>query len=74
MFKMTWLKLVIAAAVIGLGLGSARIGIAQEEGEGDTRESLSSEFAGGNYPNQCYYSCQGCGGTCGGTRNICCTQ
>jgi len=62
MSKSRWTKLLTAALCLGVTTGSATIVLAQ------------TEIIGGNYPNQCYYDCGGCGGDCLGKDYICCKQ
>lgn len=65
MFKnITWNRLLTAAVFAGVTAGSATYMRAQTE----------IAPAPGNYPNQCYYNCGGCGGGCLGEDYICCKQ
>lgn len=64
MFKISWKKMMVLALTLGIGGGSASVIRAQTE----------TELVPGNYPNQCYYSCGGCGGDCQGKNYICCKQ
>jgi hypothetical protein len=64
--KISWHRLFTAAVFVGATAGSATFMRAQEE------ERIVAP--GGDYPNQCYYECRGCGGECGGTAYICCKQ
>jgi hypothetical protein len=63
MFKnISWNRLLTAAIFTGITAGSA------------TYMRAQTELEGGNYPNQCYNSCGGCGGGCLGQAYICCKQ
>jgi hypothetical protein len=64
--KTRWNKLIAAALFAGVTAGSATVIRAQND--------LEAVAPGGDYPNQCYYDCRGCGGTCLGTGYICCRQ
>jgi len=67
MLNSRWTRLLSAALCLGVTVGSASIAFANES-------ELLESAGGGDYPNQCYYDCRGCGGTCLGSGYICCRQ
>ncbi|HEX5869964.1 MAG TPA: hypothetical protein VFY65_06105 [Longimicrobium sp.] len=64
--NISWKRLLTAALFVGSTAGSATYMRAQQD------ELVVAP--GGDYPNQCYYDCRGCGGGCLGSGYICCRQ